>query len=224
MATLDALQEAIGYRFRDEGLLNLALTHRSMGYEGVTGNNQRLEFLGDSVLGLAIAEMLYAIFPEEPEGDLSKRLVSLVNGEHLAAMARTMGLNQYLMLSTGEAEQGGRDNPSNLEDVCEALLGAMYLDGGIDAVRGLVNRYWRAMAEEMKAPPKDPKTSLQEWAQARSLKLPEYTVISADGPSHAPHFVIEVSLEGQQPCRGEAGTKRVAERQAAALMLQQVNS
>lgn len=216
---LKALQQKIGYIFRNEALLHLALTHRSLGKDNGDANNQRLEFLGDAVLGLTIAEMLYAMFPDEDEGDLSRRLVSLVNGEQLAAIATELGLGDCLSLSAGEAEQGGRTNPSNLEDACEALLGAVYLDGGIEAVRGVVNRFWSKTARERKAPPKDPKTTLQEWAQARGIPLPEYRVISADGPSHAPHFVIEIHLKGQAPARGEAGTKRVAERVAAAVML-----
>ena len=213
---LDGLEEKLGYRFTHSDLLVLALNHRS---SAASGNNQRLEFLGDAVLGLAIAEMLYAQFPTEEEGDLSKRQVSLVNGEQLAIIAAEIGLGQYLSLGEGEAEQGGRANPSNLEDACEALLGALYLDGGMEAVKALVDRYWRPLAQEMKAPPKDPKTTLQEWAQARGLALPSYRLVSADGPSHAPHFVVDVSVEGYAPARGEAGTKKVAERLAAAELL-----
>ncbi len=218
--SLHTLQKTIGYQFRNEALLQLALLHRSMGREGVDSNNQRLEFLGDAVLGLLIAEMLYEMFPAEAEGDLSKRLVSLVNGEHLAAIAAQMALGEHLCLSGGEAEQGGRQNPSNLEDACEALLGAVYLDGGLEAVRGIVQRFWRTAAQSTKAPPKDAKTTLQEWAQARGLPLPEYVVLSAEGPSHAPNFVIEIVLKGQPSVRAEAGTKRVAERLAAAKMLE----
>jgi ribonuclease III len=217
--SLTTLQSVIGYQFQNEALLNLALTHRSMTRDTGDASNQRLEFLGDSVLGLTIAEMLYALFPNEAEGDLSKRLVSLVNGEQLADIAVTMTLGDYLRMSDGEVDQGGRVNPSNLEDACEALLGAIYLDGGIEAVRGVVSRFWRASAQAMKAPPKDAKTTLQEWAQARSFPLPEYVVISAEGPSHAPHFIIEIKLKDQPPIRGEAGTKRVAERLAATAML-----
>jgi ribonuclease-3 len=220
--SLDQLQETIGYRFTNIGLLNLCLTHRSMGREGLENNNQRLEFLGDAVLGLAIAEMLYQLFPNEAEGDLSKRLVSLVNGGQLAHIATTMGLGQCLMVSSGEAEQGGRANPSNLEDACEALLGAIYLDGGIEAVRGVVNRFWRHEAQQTKSPPKDAKTTLQEWAQGRGLPLPEYVVVSAIGPSHAPNFVVDVTVAGHPPARAEAGTKRVAERLAAAILLEKL--
>ena len=217
-----ALEAVLGYHFRDPALLQQALTHRSCVRETQTQSNQRLEFLGDAVLGLTIAELLYRLFPEEPEGDLSKRLVSLVNGEQLTTIAQEMGLGAYLILSEGELEQGGRENPSNLEDACEALLGAIYLDSGIEGVRALVSRFWRPRAEGVATPPKDPKTSLQEWAQARGMPLPEYRVIRADGPSHAPHFVIELHLSGQAPVTGEAGTKRLAERLAATAMLAQL--
>lgn len=216
---LAELQTVIGYQFRDANLLALALTHRSLARDEGDINNQRLEFLGDAVLGMVIAEMLYGMFPGEAEGDLSKRLVSLVNGEQLTIIAQAMQLGDFLRVSAGEEEQGGRTNPSNLEDACEALLGAVYLDGGLDAARALVKLFWQAHAEAMKAPPKDAKTALQEWAQARGLPLPEYVVVSAEGPSHAPHFVIEVRVQGKEPVQGEAGTKRVAERLAAGAML-----
>ena len=219
---MDTLAQLLGYEFRDPSLRDLALTHRSLARDRGDVNNQRLEFLGDAVLGLVIAEMLYRLYPNEDEGDLSKRLVSLVNGEQLATIAISMQLGPHLLLSDGEAEQGGRANPSNLEDACEALLGAVYLDGGIEPVRGLVDRFWRPQAEAMKAPPKDPKTTLQEWAQARSMPLPEYTVISNHGPSHAPHFVIDVVVKGHPSARGEARTKRMAERLAATAMIAQL--
>ncbi len=216
---MDNLEKKLGYQFANSELLATALTHRSMARDNGDLNNQRLEFLGDAVLGLVIADMLYHLFPGESEGDLSKRQVSLVNGEQLAVIAAEMTLGKYLRLSSGEDEQGGRTNPSNLEDACEALLGALYLDGGLDAVRQVVTKFWRAQAEATHTPPKDPKTTLQEWVQARALPLPEYVVISADGPSHAPHFIIEVRVQGQAPVRGEAGTKKLAERLAAMAML-----
>ena len=216
------LEVALGYTFADKKLLALALTHRSLVREGGEGSNQRLEFLGDAVLGLVIADMLYQLFPAEAEGDLSKRLVSLVNGEQLAAIAQTMLLGEYMHMSAGEEEQGGRVNPSNLEDACEALLGALYLDGGIDAARGVISRFWRDLATRMKAPPKDAKTTLQEWAQGRGLPLPEYILISSEGPSHAPVFVIEVRVEGRAPVRAQAGIKKQAERLAAEQLLGQL--
>ena len=213
------LESALGYHFREKKLLALALTHRSLVRDGGEASNQRLEFLGDAVLGLTIADMLYQLFPGEAEGDLSKRLVSLVNGEQLASIAQAMQLGDYLSLSSGEEEQGGRINPSNLEDACEALLGALYLDGGLDAARAVIHRFWQPHATAMKSPPKDPKTALQEWAQGRGLPLPEYVLISSDGPSHAPLFVVEVRVQGLAPVRAEAGVKKQAERLAAEKVL-----
>ncbi len=215
MRDLATVEAALGYRFTDGRLLDMALTHRSLG----EGHNQRMEFLGDSVLGLLIAELLYELSPAEAEGDLSKRLVSLVNGEQLADIARRIGLGAQLAMSPSEEDQGGRDNRSNLEDACEALLGAVYLDGGLEAARGIITRFWKPFAVEMKSPPKDAKTALQEWAQARGLPLPEYVVLSADGPSHAPQFVIEVRVDGCEPLRAEAGNKKQAERLAAQALL-----
>ena len=217
--TLEALQQTLGYSFHDVRLLRLALTHRSLVREGIDSSNQRLEFLGDSVLGLVIAEMLYGIYPTEAEGDLSKRLVSLVNGEQLAGIARTMSLGEAPQRSSGEEGRGGPEDTSNLEDACEALLGAVYLDGGIDAARAVVAKFWSAQAQAMVTPPKDAKTSLQEWAQARGLSLPEYALSRAEGPSHAPLFIIEVRVEGLGPIRAEAGVKKIAERLAAEKLL-----
>lgn len=216
---MDELEPLLRYRFRDPALLALALTHRSLAREGQGGQNQRLEFLGDAVLGLMVAEMLYRLYPDAQEGDLSRRLVSLVNGEHLAMIARELGLDQHLQLSASEEEQGGRSNDSNLEDACEALLGALYLDGGLEAVRPVIEQFWKPHAQRLTQAPKDAKTALQEWAQARGLPLPDYRVVSSEGPAHAPDFVIELQLPGQEPTHGRAGSKRLAERQAAQAML-----
>lgn len=218
-----ALEKTIGHRFKDNSLLSTALTHRSLARDEKTVHNQRLEFLGDAVLGLLIAEMLYEMFPDADEGDLSRRLVSLVNGEQLAVIGEQLGLGALMHMSESEIEQGGRSNTSNLEDACEALLGALYLDGGLKALRGVINAYWKPLALELKEPPKDPKTTLQEWAQARSLPLPDYQVLSADGPAHAPQFIIEVVVSGKKG-RGEAGNKKLAERLAAEALLKQLSA
>ncbi|MEJ0009711.1 MAG: ribonuclease III [Alphaproteobacteria bacterium] len=218
-----ALEEAIGYRFRDRALLEAALTHRSLTKsDPARAHNQRLEFLGDAVLGLAIAELLYGLYPNEEEGDLSKRFVALVNGEALADIGRRLGLGGLLAMGGGEEEQGGRTNGSNLEDACEALLGAIYLDGGLEALGPVIETFWAPAARALAAPPQDAKTALQEWVQARGLKLPEYRVTSSEGPAHAPNFIIELAIEGQPPVRAEAGTKKQAERLAAERMLAQL--
>lgn len=213
------LQQRIGYSFRDAALLDRALTHRSLAREYV--HNQRLEFLGDAVLGLMVAELLYSMYPDADEGDLSKRLVALVNGEQLATIARELDLGSQLHMSKSEEEQNGRSNMSNLEDACEALLGAIYLDGGLEGVRPMIARFWKPLAETLQAAPKDAKTALQEWAQARALPLPEYKVLSADGPAHAPDFVIEVAVHGKR-AQGRGASKRVAERIAAEALLKQL--
>ena len=216
---MDALQQRIGYRFTNSTLLEQALTHRSLAREHP--HNQRLEFLGDAVLGLMVAELLYSLYPDADEGDLSKRLVALVNGEQLASIAREWQLGELLFLSPSEEEQRGRSNSSNLEDACEALLGAIYLDGGLDAVRPLIAQYWRPLAETLKSAPKDAKTALQEWAQGRALPLPEYKVLSAQGPAHAPDFIVEVTVNGKT-AQGHGTTKRTAERLAAEALLKQL--
>ena len=219
IAQWEALEAALGYRFTNRRVLQLALTHRSCGYQGEYASNQRLEFLGDAVLQLAVADMLYELFPAEAEGDLSKRLVALVNGEQLARIARSLDLGAYLEMSEGEMEQGGKENASNLEDACEALLGAIYRDGGFSAARAVIERWWKDVALAYEAPPKDPKTALQEWAQGRGLPLPEYMLIQAQGPSHAPCFVVEVRVMGLPSVQAQAGTKKHAERLAAQAML-----
>ncbi len=213
---MDALQQRIGYRFKDQALLEQALTHRSLAREHP--HNQRLEFLGDSVLGLMVAELLYSLYPDADEGDLSKRLVALVNGEQLTAIAREWNVGALLFMSPSEIEQRGRENSSNLEDACEALLGAIYLDGGLDAVRPVIATFWKPLAETLKDAPKDAKTALQEWAQARALPLPEYKVLSSEGPAHAPDFVIEVVVNGKT-AQARGATKRTAERLAAEMLL-----
>lgn len=218
---METLQQRIGYQFKDASLLEQALTHRSLARDHP--HNQRLEFLGDSVLGLMVAELLYSLYPDADEGDLSKRLVALVNGEQLTTIARELNLGGLLFMSSSEEEQRGRENSSNLEDACEALLGAVYLDGGIDAVRPLFAKFWKPLAETLTSAPKDAKTALQEWAQARALPLPEYTVLSAEGPAHAPDFVIAVSVNGKT-AQGRGANKRLAERLAAETLLKQLAS
>ncbi len=208
--------EKTGYQFSDPRLLELALTHPSV---NKNGNNQRLEFLGDAVLGMVIARMLYDLFPTEPEGELARRHAALVRGETLSQVARNLGLGADLAIAASEAKGGGRENASNLEDALEALIGAMYLDGGLAAAEPFILTHWRTLAEQTIAPPKDAKTSLQEWAQARGLPVPVYTLIQSTGPAHAPLFVMEVAVQGFEPARAEAASKRVAEQMAADTLL-----
>lgn len=206
------------YAFHNPDLLQQALTHRSIGQQN---SNQRLEFLGDRVLGLVVAHMLFSQFPGEQEGELARRHAGLVSRETLTEVAREIALGASLYMSESEAAAGGRDSNSHLEDACEALIGAIYLDGGLSAAETFVERYWRPRLLSVKEPPKDPKTALQEWAQARGMGLPEYVELQRSGPDHAPEFLIEVRINGQT-ATGMAGAKRAAEQLAAAALLSTV--
>ena len=183
---IDELSGATGYSFHDPDLARLALTHRSAIGRGRSKTYERLEFLGDRVLALVIADLLYDNFPDEDEGSLAKRLVALVRRETLADVASSLGLPPLIELSRGEEDAGGRQNPAILADVCEALIGAMYRDGGMRAARAFIRRNWLDRMCGMEKPPKDAKTELQEWAQGRGLELPEYREVGRSGPDHAP--------------------------------------
>lgn len=205
-----------GHSFKDTSLLELALTHPSA---NKSQNNQRLEFLGDSILGAVIAKLLYDLFPSESEGELARRLAGLVRSETLAQIARSIKLGEKLNIAASEEKLGGRDNTSNLEDALEALIGAIYLDGGMEPAEQFILRHWKKLAETTIAPPKDAKTALQEWAQARGLPVPAYQVKSSTGPAHAPQFTMEVSVNGYPPAEATAASKRAAEQLAASQML-----
>jgi len=210
------LEARIGHSFADPSLLPLALTHVSKaGSSGRTGSYQRLEFLGDRVLGLAVADILYAAFPEADEGELSRRLAGLVRRETCAAVAAAWEVGPHLNLGTGEVQGGGRRNQTILADVCEAILGAVYRDAGFEAARTIVRRSFRP-AEETGAPRgRDAKSALQEWAMARALPIPVYEVAERSGPDHAPVFLIRVLVEGIEPGYGRGSSKRLAEQEAA---------
>lgn len=210
------LTEVLGYEFADERLLTAALTHRST---GDATNYERLEFLGDRVLGLVIADLLVAAFPIEPEGDLSRRFHALVRRESLAEIARAADLAPHIRLGAPEAESGERENDAILADIFEALLGAVYLDGGLDPVREIVERHFGAALNAAVRPPLDAKTGLQEWAQARGRKLPVYELAGREGPDHAPVFTVSVSVEGGDAAEGGGPSKRAAEQEAAARLL-----
>jgi ribonuclease-3 len=234
-----SLTAALGYDFKDPVLLKTALTHpsaisitrprrgRKTGSKAdaeVSVDNQRLEFLGDRVLGIVIAEMLFHAFPDEDEGALARRLAALVKQDALDAVAREIDLGRYLILSRGEEDGGGRDNPATLADACESVIGAVYLDGGLEVAGGFIERYWRPkMAAEAK-PPQDAKTALQEWAQAAGLALPRYTVVKSEGPPHDPVFEVSVSVVGQEPASARGRSKRAAEQAAARSLLDRVGA
>jgi ribonuclease III len=221
VATASALEQTIGHRFKDEELLVRALTHISaLGGGSRTASYQRLEFLGDHVLGLIISEMLFHAFPKGDEGELSRRLADLVRRETCADVARAINLGEAVRLGNSESNSGGRSRTAILADVCEALVGAVFLDGGYPAASQLVEQLWGDRMRAPTRPLRDPKTMLQEWAQARGLPTPAYKEVERIGPHHNPEFRVAVILPEREPVEGRGRSKRVAEQAAAAAMLQ----
>jgi ribonuclease-3 len=216
-----ALEGRIGYRFKDNALRDCALTHISAlkGARNRAGSYQRLEFLGDHVLGLVISDALFRTYPKADEGELSRRLADLVRKETCYEIALAIDLGAAIMLGSSEANAGGRKRPAILADVCEALIGAVYLDGGYPAAAALVERLWQARMQATGQPQRDPKTLLQEWAQGRGLPTPAYTEVARSGPDHNPEFRVAVQLPNFAPAEGVARSKRAAEQAAAAAML-----
>lgn len=220
-----ALEERLGYKFADQALLERALTHISAlsgGAHNRAASYQRLEFLGDHVLGLVISDMLYRAFPKANEGELSRRLADLVRKETCAEVARAMDVGPALKLGNSESHAGGRLRATILADACEALIGAVFLDGGYGAADELVARFWKARMLKPLRPLRDPKTMLQEWAQARGLPTPAYRELARTGPHHDPEFRVAVVLPDRPPAEGLGNSKRAAEQNAAAAMLERV--
>lgn len=212
-------EAVLGHRFARPELLREALTHRSAApprgnRERGAGSNERLEFVGDRVLGLVIAEWLAERFPREQEGELGRRLAQLVSQPVLATIAEAAGMPAMLSVAPGESRAGVRGRATVLADAMEAAIGALYLDGGIGPARDFIRGAWEGAMVAQEQPPKDAKTALQEWAQGRGLDLPVYEVERRDGPPHAPVFVIAVTVDGRTG-RGTAGSKRAAEQVAA---------
>jgi ribonuclease III len=221
LSGLGDAQALLGHRFQRPKLLAEALTHRSaVGARGV-GSNERLEFIGDRVLGLVVAEWLLERFPDEQEGKLGPRLAALVSKPSLAQVAEANGVAALLSVAPGEAKRGVRTQATVLADALEAMIGALYLDAGLPAARDFVRKVLCHALEQQFIPPKDPKTALQEWALKRALPLPAYEVVAMSGPSHEPHFVVKVSV-GDAAARGEAGSKRAAEQAAARALLERL--
>ena len=198
------LEARLGYHFRSRDLLKKALTHASVRQApGKRRDNERLEFLGDRVLGLAIAELLWEIYPAAAEGELARLYNRLVRGRTCAAVARELDIGPFLVLSDAEAESGGREKETILADACEAVLGAIFLEAGYETARDVVRA----------------KSLLQEWVQGQGLDLPAYVEIDRQGPDHAPIFTAEVRIKGRKPARGEGASKRSAEQAAATALL-----
>jgi ribonuclease-3 len=221
-----ALAALLDHRFENPALLSQALTHSSAVETRPGGplSYERLEFLGDRVLGLIVADMLLERFPCEPEGALARRHAFLVSREALAEVARGLELGSYIKVSRGEAESGGRENPALLADVCESLIGALYRDGGLEAARRFVTPRWSPLLTQDRKPPRDAKTGLQEWAQARGLPLPVYKETAREGPAHDPRFTVSVTIQGFEPVAGTGRSKRLAEQDAARRMMATLQS
>lgn len=219
---LQDLQERLGYRFHDETHLRRALTHRSASLD----HNERLEFLGDSVVNMLTAEMLYERFEEAREGNLTRMRAQLVRGDTLAVVARELGVGEYLLLGQGERNSGGAQRTSILADALEAILAAIYLDTGLDACRERIRLWFSPHVDALAAAPdaRDAKTRLQEWLQARALELPRYQVESVSGEAHNQHFVVKCTIGSlRDPVRGEGGSRKQAEQAAATEVLKCLN-
>jgi len=223
IASTDGLARAIGYRFDDPGLLDEAVTHRSAG----SRNNERLEFLGDAVLGLVVSQWLYTAFPDASEGQLSRLRATLVKRESLATIARRLDLGAYLRLGTGELKSGGFRRDSILADALEAILGGILLDGGFDTCRACILGLYAGRLERLSVADelKDPKTRLQEYLQSRKLALPVYAMKEVSGKAHKQRFVVECRIEELGTAStGTGGSRRKAEQSAADNMLEQLDA
>jgi ribonuclease-3 len=221
-ATTAAIEARIGHKFADPGLLTTAITHVSaLKPSRKRGDSyQRLEFLGDHVLGLVVSDMLYRAFPEADEGELSKRLADLVRKESCAEVARALGLIDDIKLGAVGAGVGARLRKSVLGDICEAVIGAVFLDGGYAAAAAFIEHNWTERMRKPRQPLRDPKTVLQEWAQGKGLPTPVYREVERTGPHHDPQFRVAVDLPGLAPAEGVGGSKRAAEKVAASVMIE----
>lgn len=219
----DALARALGHRFEDPSLLRTALTHRSYGPQ----NNERLEFLGDSVLNLLVAEELYRRFPRLAEGELSRVRALIVRQQSLFERALSLGLGDMLLLGEGELRSGGKSRPSILADALEALIGAVYIDGGFDAAGAAVRRIFEPVLQnaDPAAQGKDPKTLLQEFLQGRRIPLPRYGIVSVEGEAHCQRFTVECTIPSLSiRAVGEGLSRRAAEQNAAALAYREASA
>ncbi|MBI3198235.1 MAG: ribonuclease III [Rhodospirillales bacterium] len=226
---LAALAGKIGHTFGRAELAAEALTHRGALDRradlkaAFPHGTERLEFLGDRVLSLAVADLLLRRFPQEPEGELARRHAALVRAETLVEIATAIGLGTIIRLGDSERGHGEAVRPTILADALEALLGAVFLDAGLAASAGCVERLWGDRLASQAAAPRDPKTALQEWAQARRLPLPAYREVGREGPPHAPLFVVDVAIKGYEPAQARGGSKREAERLAAIALLERLS-
>lgn len=218
------IEERLGYTFKNPRLLQQALTHPSALPSGQGVDFERLEFLGDRVLGVIVASWLFEEFPTEKEGDLAKRLTGLVRKETLVDVAKFIDLDQCMMMKRERSSSENKRLETLLADGCEALIGALYLDGGLEIAHAFIHQYWDDLLKGTHEPPRDPKSILQEWIQGQGKPHPQYVVLDASGPAHAPRFVVEVQIDGIEPAQGEGSSKRLAEKVAAQNMLNMIFS
>lgn len=217
---LERFGDHLGHRFNDLRLLQRALTHSSAPavVSGETASYQRMEFLGDRVLGLVVADLVYERFPDADEGELSRRLTRLVRKETCAKVAAKLDIGAMIRMAEGEDKSGGRSKTAILGDVCEAVIAAIHLDGGLEAARRFITTHWSPFLVD-DAPLRDAKTALQEWAHKRGFDTPVYKVKDRSGPDHSPQFTIEVVIAGSHGDVGRGRSKRAAEQAAARAVL-----
>lgn len=220
---LEKLQNILGHGFGDEALLEQALRHAST-TEQRTKSNERLEFLGDRVLGIVIAETLYTKFPTEQEGELARRFAGLTSRDALERVGDSIHLVEFAHTQQVDAKTAARNHASVVSDTLEAILGALYLDGGLDVAASFIQNHWEALIGEDLSPPKDAKTALQEWAQARGQTPPVYSEQNRSGPDHAPVFTVEARMQLGEAARAEARSKRQAEQAAAQALLDRLGA
>jgi ribonuclease-3 len=220
---------ALGHSFVRPELLEEALTHASAAAgangsaAGAAANYERMEFLGDRVLNLVVAQHLLKRYPEEKVGQLARRHAALVREEALADVAKRAGILEFIRLSAGEELSGGRSNPAIAADCCEAVIAALYLDGGFQPAERFIAKFWAPLLNQTPRPPKDPKTALQEWAQSRGLPLPVYSTVAQSGPDHDPTFTVRVQVKGYPPTTATGRSKRLAEQIAAQVLVAMIS-
>ena len=216
----DACQAVLGYKFKTPELLDRAMTHRSAAQgHSAEWSNERLEFLGDRVLGLIVVEALLERFPNQREGEIAPRLNALVSREQCGVIGSALGLGEYLLIDKAERLNGGSSKPSLLANALEAVLGAIYLDGGLPPSRKFILKHWKSAMQGVIASPRDPKSALQEWAQGEGFATPRYTHSERSGPDHAPVFTASVQVSNLDPVTGMGASKQEAERAAARTMV-----
>lgn len=222
-ADLSALEQALGHSFRNRDLLVQATIHSaaSHGRAGAV-DNERLEFLGDRVLGLVMAQLLLERFPRAKEGEIGPRHAMLVRREALAEVAKAIDLGAYLVLAAGDVAAGARSHPKLLADATEAVIAALYLDGGLAVAEGFIRRNWATQVSALSEKPVEPKTALQEWAQGHGRPLPSYSIVRTAGAAHDPVFEVRVEVKGLEPAQAEGSSKRAAEKAAALAMLKRL--